>query len=1040
MFQGFPHKYFVTASEVWIHFAVKLETLWNLRKLPKNPWSPFPHECAKSTSMGKDARYVGAVECSAECDGIMINFQIHEKRFNINEFTRLLALGDISPFVAKDKVPNVLYVDVLRARGLTGKLPPSSRVVIEIRGPKAKTRVIPKTRMPMYNESFRLLVDDPSSVLIIKIKDKDGLQGSVIGCWIMTLKWLVIPGANHPFCRHNKEKLEEADVENGVIKGWFPLLNRDMGKQGEMGEVQLRVQWKHEEGVLVPPPPVQSALAQMQENSAETALRLGNLPEVQAMLESFPLLLNCKRITFRNVNFYLIDLFLGSKGEAERKKIDGDLTKLSSIKLKMIDVTKPLHPRPGSDGLSVWGVCWQFWIHGMAPQVMGHIGKLSRTGGVQIMSGFLQQTFSFGSKDNDADGGKSPGIQQAFRRAEMLGAKLNRMVNKKAIKQKTVNAFDADFFLEASIKGMLEKSSVGFSVLRKHGPWNLYDMELKGSTLFYTQLSRCTRRTSINVTRKIDLHHSSEISTTRKNEIKITMNKSHNSTYLLRIPKLGPGRSEALEPARATSSASAPSVSSPLTQSPNAQQGQAAGGEAADVEGAKQYTIDEWLEFLQAGATAARWENMLSIKVTQVFGTSSTCQCKLRLMSLEGYDTANPIKVKGTPDGDTSELMPQEVALLGPWTEESETVQVEVYKLNPVRKSFGVATIPLADISETPMTVSKILGTGRKSTVGKVSFEIYKVSHSKGADEEDEEDEEEATIREEPGSPASPSVGVTGCAAAGPVQANPPPNTGPESPRDGAGTPLLNSNEWMASPRSSPAVDSGGGIHAGSLEIQVIKRPTELVVCIKKATNLLGIRKADKCNAFVKGGLRINKNNATEQKTKIVKKSLNPTFDTIMRFHGRPDDTDTLELVVVDDGGFGSKKKHVLGTCGVPIANAPSGFATHMLSRSDARLSPPGAASAPPSPFLGLQTPSSPQSMPPFTEDAEPPAGRALRMGSTRMKAFPDLSTPQTRGAPSSSPRKGVRRATSLKVDRFSSKPRLGGKTGSVKSVNSTFF
>ena len=40
-------------------------------------------------------------------------------------------------------------------------------------------------------------------------------------------------GANFPFCRHHsKAKLETADAANGVIKGWFPLLNKDSQKQG----------------------------------------------------------------------------------------------------------------------------------------------------------------------------------------------------------------------------------------------------------------------------------------------------------------------------------------------------------------------------------------------------------------------------------------------------------------------------------------------------------------------------------------------------------------------------------------------------------------------------------------------------------------------------------------------------------------------------------------------------------------------------------------------------------------------------------------
>ena len=61
-------------------------------------------------------------------------------------------------------------------------------------------------------------------------------------------------------------------------------------------------------------------------------------------------------------------------------------------------------------------------------------------------------------------------------------------------------------------------------------------MELKGSTIFYTQISRETK-TSVNVTRKIDLSLSSEISLTPKNQIHIAMQKSHGGVYLLRIPK-----------------------------------------------------------------------------------------------------------------------------------------------------------------------------------------------------------------------------------------------------------------------------------------------------------------------------------------------------------------------------------------------------------------------------------------------------------------------------------------------------------------------
>lgn len=84
---------------------------------------------------------------------------------------------------------------------------------------------------------------------------------------------------------------------------------------------------------------------------------------------------------------------------------------------------------------------------------------------------------------------------------------------------------------------------------------------------------------------------------------------------------------------------------------------------------------------------------------------------------------------------------------------------------------------------------------------------------------------------------------------------------------------------------------------AGSIEVQIIKQPNELVVHIKKADHLLAVRK-DKCNAFVKVRLRVNKTGTKEQKTKVIKKSKNPVFNTILRFKGEVNEADTIELLV----------------------------------------------------------------------------------------------------------------------------------------------
>ena len=53
-----------------------------------------------------------------ECDGIMINFEMYNNKFNINELTRLLAEGDIKDFISDRDHPNTLLIDIIGARNL----------------------------------------------------------------------------------------------------------------------------------------------------------------------------------------------------------------------------------------------------------------------------------------------------------------------------------------------------------------------------------------------------------------------------------------------------------------------------------------------------------------------------------------------------------------------------------------------------------------------------------------------------------------------------------------------------------------------------------------------------------------------------------------------------------------------------------------------------------------------------------------------------------------------------------------------------------
>jgi hypothetical protein len=55
-----------------------------------------------------------------------------------------------------------------------------------------------------------------------------------------------------------------------------------------------------------------SALEQLQQNSAETTWRMGNLSACGHMLEDFPLLFDVRKFQISRINFYLKDLFAGT--------------------------------------------------------------------------------------------------------------------------------------------------------------------------------------------------------------------------------------------------------------------------------------------------------------------------------------------------------------------------------------------------------------------------------------------------------------------------------------------------------------------------------------------------------------------------------------------------------------------------------------------------------------------------------------------------------------------------------------------------------
>lgn len=166
-----------------------------------------------------------------------------------------------------------------------------------------------------WGEELSLPLSDASAVLHVCVYDGTAAS-TLLGQWMTTLKWLVLDPSN---CEHSALHVERV----GEVAGWFVLSDEKWGRLGGCGEIYLRLSWTHSPGLAPPSPPRLTALEQLSLNSAETTLRLGNPAGVQAVLTHAPFLLDVRRITIRDVEFFVKDLFMGRRGQVPGQGASG---------------------------------------------------------------------------------------------------------------------------------------------------------------------------------------------------------------------------------------------------------------------------------------------------------------------------------------------------------------------------------------------------------------------------------------------------------------------------------------------------------------------------------------------------------------------------------------------------------------------------------------------------------------------------------------------------------------------------------------------
>ena len=525
----------------------------------------------KTTGLAARPAFLGVVSFDyIEFDRVMLNFETHRGEFNVNGVTRLIAEGEMVPYVRRDQKqtsirqdmsvfgsvaericgrkpgpdatpsstpdaaaskdelpwPNCLEVRLIRARNLRGRggRTPSPRVVVKVRRQKYQSLVHQRNANPLFNEIFRFVVTDPSSVLHVEVYDTGIVgSGSPTAHWVLTLKWLYI---NPSHCKWETlaHWRHDAKMRPGTIRGWFPVLDSELRSVGAShGEIEMEVSWHHKEGFDSGwnPAPLK-ALEQLTENSGETKLRLGNFDAVRAMLDAFPLLLNVRRVTIRDVSFFLKDLFLGYKGAMEKKGVKEEALRVDFLETAKLDPGAHTAAHTLESFLMVW-------TKSLVPKVMKKASLLGSATS-QIMGGWFSSMFDWGYGR-----GSTPLAEQnkgsPAKKASLFGRLRRRIVNQL---QKTrhwqthlVTAHDTDYFLPVILRGIVEKRTSR----QRNWVWAL--MELKGCTLFYADCDRKGNR--LHAEKKLDLSQ-----TTRVRLVKTGHKEIHISSGLrnrwIRVP------------------------------------------------------------------------------------------------------------------------------------------------------------------------------------------------------------------------------------------------------------------------------------------------------------------------------------------------------------------------------------------------------------------------------------------------------------------------------------------------------------------------
>jgi len=400
-------------------------------------------------------------------------------------------------------------------------------VVVTLRRDVQKTHTQTKTNSPMWNETFYFHAPDAATVVHVQVFNRE-LGGDVmLGQWVMTLKWML---GDPYYCWHEKGMEVTPDR---WMRGWFPLMNKNFRGVGKCGKIEMAMQWRYvPEAKLkrkVEFPPL-TALQQLQENSTETRLRMGDMARVKYWLNHEPVLYDIRRVTVRGIRFYVQDLFRGYTGRAEKKGVE----RSNHVEIARLDYLTEFRPRHKGDlGITTYKVVYHFF-RGVAPKVLDSassnahvsaaIGQIASSAGHHMAESLGHGVSKLFRGEVDRVGAVqtvSSGVTRVSKAADRAIQLLHRTVTQNKDNEAqfkfVVSADDEDFLQETpTLVGYLARCAVKASVSpmtdmemekesQRKGQFKRKYYELKGKTLFFRKNKSVPKNSMYSCSYKVPL-------------------------------------------------------------------------------------------------------------------------------------------------------------------------------------------------------------------------------------------------------------------------------------------------------------------------------------------------------------------------------------------------------------------------------------------------------------------------------------------------------------------------------------------------------